>query len=52
MPIVHLVALLAIYPLPLELSLDDLKQGSVCDLNLSVGLRVGEGGVVVLDPKL
>ena len=34
---------------PLELNLDDFKQGSVCDLNLSVSLRVGWRGVVVLN---
>ena len=26
---------------PLELSLDDFEQGLICDLNLSVGLKVG-----------
>ena len=37
---------------PLEPSLDDFKQGSIRDLNLSVGLRVGEGGVMVFDSQL
>ena len=35
---------------PIEPSLDHLEQGLVCNLNLSIGLRVGGRGVVVLDP--
>ena len=35
---------------PLESSLNNFEQGSVRDLNLSVYLRVGEGGVVISDP--
>ena len=30
--------------------LNDFEQGLVHNLNLSIGLRVGRGGVVVLDP--
>ena len=33
----------------IEPSLDNFKQGLVLDLNLLVGLTVGEGGVVALD---
>ena len=52
MPIICLATLSTIYPLPLEPSLDDFEQGLVCDLNFSVGLKVGGGGVVILDPQL
>ena len=34
---------------PLEPSLDDLEQGSVCNIDLPVSLWVGEGGVVISD---
>ena len=48
MPIVCLAILQAIYLLILELSLDNLKQGSVCDFDLAISLKMGGGGVVVL----
>ena len=47
-PIIHLAAFLATI-CPLELSLDDFKQGLICNFNLPICLRVGGGGVVVLD---
>ena len=48
MSIVCLAILQAIYPLPLEPSLDDLEQGSVRDFDLAISLRMGGGGVVIL----
>ena len=49
MPIKHLVVRPAICPLLPEPSLDDLKQGSVRNFNLSISLWVGERQIVVLD---
>ena len=37
---------------PLEPSLDNLEQGLVRDFDLSISLRVGGGGVVVLYSQL
>ena len=51
-PTKHLVTRLVILPLPLKPSFDDLQQGSVCHFCLTVCLRVGRRGVMILDSEV